>query len=323
MSVQQPSDMPDLSIVIVSWNTRDLVRQCLASIEASRGELTVETFVVDNASCDGTPAMVQKEFPGVRLMENRSNLGFARANNCAVRLASGKHVCLINSDVTVPPGCLQKLFDYMERNPSAGMAGPSMLTPGGTVGSSCMRRPTLRISLVQALGLGSVFNGSTLHIENLESTGAQDVDVLNGWFWMVRRSALDGVGLLAEDFFMYGEDIDWCHRFWSHGWRVVYLPEASAIHYGGASSSRAPIGCYIEMQRANIQYWRRYHNVVSRGVHVLIVFLHQLLRVFGYGAVYALKPAARSEVSFKIRRSSACLGWLLGLHRKRHAVVMA
>lgn len=314
--------MLDLSIVIVSWNTRDFVRQCLSSIETGRGEFTLETFVVDNASSDGTPGMIQEEFPAVKLIRNQSNLGFARANNSAVREAAGKYVCLINSDVTVPAGCLQKLFEYMEQNTSVGMAGPAMLTPCGAVGPSCMRRPTLRIWLVQALGLSSVFSGTSLHIDKAGAVGSYDVNVLNGWFWMVRRSALERVGFLDEDFFMYGEDIDWCHRFWALGWRVVYFPDAVAVHYGGASSSRAPVSNYIEMQRANIQYWKRYHNSVSQGVYVAIIFLHQLLRVFGYGAVYFLKPAARSEASFKVKRSSACLRWLCGFGFKRPAATV-
>ena len=305
--------MLDLSIVIVSWNTRELVRQCLASIDVAQGQLTVATFVVDNASSDGTQEMVQMEFPGVRLLRNHTNVGFARANNSAMRLASGKYVCLINSDVTVSSGCLQKLFAFMEQNPSVGMLGPGMLTPGGDLGCSCMRRPTLRISLVQALGLGSVFKRLSLHIENLKSTGAQDVDVLNGWFWMVKRSALNDVGLLDDRYFMYGEDIDWCHRFWSRNWRVVYLPDARAIHYGGGSSSHAPVKYYIEMQRANIQYWRRYHSLTSLVAYRSIVLLHQILRLLGYSAVYAIRPVARPEISVKIRRSAASLRWLFGL----------
>ena len=174
--------------------------------------------------------------------------------------------------------------------------------------------------MAQALQLSSLFKDFSLHILKLNRDADQEVDVLNGWFWMVRRSAIDTVGLLDEEHFMYGEDIDWCHRFRRAGWRVLYYPKAAAIHYCGGSSSRAPSRYYVEMQRANLQYWRRYHNPLSVGAYLLIVFLHQLLRLAGYSAMYVVKPAARTGASAKLQRSSACLRWLFGLYRDYHTV---
>jgi GT2 family glycosyltransferase len=312
-----PHDMPGISIVIVSWNAKHLVQQTLISLQQSCSDLSTEVFVVDNASSDGTPDMVQQEFPDVRLIRCQRNLGFAKANNVAMRLARGKYVCLINSDVTVPPGCLQRMVGYMEQDCSIGMLGPKMLARDGTTGPSCMRRPTLSIWLVHALGLSSFCKNLSLHVTNGDSAGVQEVEVLNGWFWMVRRSALDQVGLLDEQFFMYGEDIDWCHRFWENGWKVVYFPQAAAVHYGAGSSSTMPVRFYVEMQRANLQYWKRHHNRISQFAYILILFLHQIARVLGYGAVFVLKPSVRSDVSDKIKRSAACLCWLFGIRRSQ------
>lgn len=311
--------MCDLSIVIVSWNATNYVRQCLSSLRTACKGLNTEIIVVDNASCDATPDVVEREFPEVQLVRNPTNAGFARANNIGVRMATGQYIALINSDVEVPSGCLQKMVSYLNQNSPVGMLGPMMLTPSGAPGPSCMRRPRLGIWLSHAVGLASIVPQLNLQIQHPESLGIREVDVLNGWFWMVRKDALAEVGLLDERFFMYGEDIDWCHRFWEAGWKIVYFPEAKALHYGGASSARAPVRFYVEMQRANLQYWKRYHGRISQAVYLAIIFLHQVCRVLGYGAVYLVKPRARSEAAFKVERSAACLHWLAGADYGRMA----
>lgn len=302
--------MPELTIVIVSWNARRFVQKCLSSLQAATIGLDTEVFVIDNASSDGTPELIEQQFPKIKLIRNPMNAGFAAANNIGIVLSRGKYVALINSDVEVPAGCLQKMICYLDRYPSVGMLGPKMLTSSGSAAPSCMRRPSLRILLTHALGLASFLPNLNLHVQNPESLGTQSVDVLNGWFWLVRKEALDQVGLLDERFFMYGEDIDWCHRFWNGGWKVVYFPDAEAVHYGGASSARAPVRFYIEMQRANLQYWRRYHGLISQTAFLLIILLHQACHLLGYAVVFALIPRLRAEASFKCQRSAACLRWL-------------
>jgi hypothetical protein len=137
-----------------------------------------------------------------------------------------------------------------------------------------------------------------------------EVDVLNGWFLMVRREALDKVGLLDERFFIYGEDIDWSCRFHRAGWKRVYFAGAEAHHYGGASSAHAPTRFYIERRWANIQLWRKYHGRIAILAYLLLVWLHEVVRVLGYGTLYCFKGSARHEAGFKVRRSLACLSWL-------------
>jgi GT2 family glycosyltransferase len=283
--------------------------------------MEAEVLVVDNASSDGTPDMVEQDFPWVTLIRSQSNLGFAKANNIAMRRASGKYIFLINSDVTVPSGCMESMLKYMEAHRSVGILGPKMLTPNGSPGPSCMRRASLTLWLAQALGLTVFCKGLRIHLENFNCSETQDVDVLNGWFWMVRKEALEQVGLLDEQFFMYGEDIDWCRRFWKHGWKVVYFPEAAAVHYGGASSGRAPLRFYIELHRARLKYWKRDHGYVSMLAYVCILWLHQSLRVLGYGSVYLLKRSRRDEALFKVKRSLACLLWLVGIRPRAELAV--
>ncbi len=138
------------------------------------------------------------------------------------------------------------------------------------------------------------------------------VEVLTGWFWMVRRKALQMVGGLDEQFFMYGEDIDWCHRFGAAGWRVVFYPDAAALHYGGASSELAPARFYVEMRRAISSISANIMGRTAFWCYRAAVWIHELLRVFGYSALYAWKRPRRREAAFKVRRSIACMRWLLG-----------
>jgi hypothetical protein len=141
----------------------------------------------------------------------------------------------------------------------------------------------------------------------------EDVEVLTGWFWMVRRVALEQVGPLDEGFFMYGEDIDWCHRFRQAGWRVVFYPDAQALHYGAVSSSYAPARFYVEMRRANLQYFRKHHGWLGWVGFLLATWVHEAVRVAGYTAVLLFRRTRHEGALFKIKRSLACLGWLAGL----------
>jgi hypothetical protein len=310
--------MVELSIIVVSWNTRPYVQECLTSLTSQTLRARIEIIVVDNASSDGTQAMVRQAFPDVVLIENTTNLGFAKANNIGIRAASGRYIALINSDVNVPPECLKTIHEYMEQTPSAGVVGPAMLRPDGSIGRSYMRFPTVWNCLSNALCLDKVFTGTRLFggwmMTDFKGETCE-VDVLNGWFLVVRRQALEETGPLDERFFMYGEDIDWSYRFHKGGWKRVYCSEARAVHYGGSSSAVAPARFYIEMQRADFRYWRKHHSLAGVVGYWLTMLLHQLLRLGGHAVAYLLKP--QSEASFKMRRSAASIAWLVGWRLER------
>jgi len=309
------ADVPLLSIIIVTWNAKKYVQECLCSVQENAG-LPVEIVVVDNASSDGTPELVRNQFPGVILIENPENFGFARANNIGIARSRGKYICLVNSDVNVLPGCLPKLAAYMADNPTIGMLGPQMLGANREVGRSSMRFPTIWNLFCRAVALDKVLSGRSWFKAQMMMDFAHDrtmdVEVLNGWFWMVRREAFEQVGPLDERFFIYGEDIDWCRRFHLAGWRIVFYAAASAVHYGGASSAAAPVRFYIEMQRANFQYWQKHHSHPSRFLYCGIVLIHQVLRAIGYSVAYLAKTDARSLELRNIRRSIATIWWLMG-----------
>ena len=203
------SQTTELSIIIVTWNAKQFVQECLASLRSYQDDDKTEIVVVDNASSDGTPDFIEQEFPWVHLIRNDSNLGFAKANNIGIVASIGNYICLVNSDVTIPSGCLQSLHGYMEVNPSVGMVGPQMLCPNGLIGRSYMRFPTVWRSVCNALGLHRVFPNSVkfsgIMMSDFNNSRTAEVDVLNGWFVMVRRDAVEAVGMLDEQFFMYGE----------------------------------------------------------------------------------------------------------------------
>lgn len=306
--------MPGVSIIIVNWNARDPLRNCLKSIYEHLAEVDYEIIVVDNASTDGSVEMVKKAWPGVILVENPENVGFARANNIGIRQSTGQYVCLANSDVTFLGGCIGNLVEFMDRNPRVGMAGPRILNPDRTLQPSCRHFPSIWNNLCQTFALNHLFPKSRFFSGPFMNCWAHDevrrVDVISGCFWMVRRKAIDEVGLLDEDFFLYGEDIDWCRRFHATGWDVIFYPRAEVVHLGGVSSSNAPIKFYIEMKRADLQYWRKHHGRVGKAGYMVVTLLNNALRVVARTLQYMFCPPARETACFKLRRSLAYIRWV-------------
>ena len=308
--------MADVSVVIVSWNAREYLRKCLKSLRKANARLDAQILVVDNASADGSPEMVKAEFPEVQLIETGKNLGFASGNNVGLRQATGRYVCLVNSDVEVEENCIERLIAFLDANPDIGIAGPRIVGSTGQVQSSCFRSPTFRNTLCQTFALYRLSKSPSLQgweMKDWTFDSIRDVDVLSGCFWIVRREALEQVGLLDENFFMYGEDLDWCKRFRLDGWRAVFYPEAQALHYGGGSSAAAPVRFYIEMQKANRRYWRKHYGMPGALFFSCVIFTSQLVRLIPRLAQFVVQPSSRKAITPKIRRSAACLLWVLHL----------
>ena len=291
----------------------ELERLRLSLAEQSRNAM--EIIVVDNASSDGSPNCVQKRYPQVRLIRNNSNLGFAKANNIGIRQSSGRYLCLVNSDAKVFKGCIDVLVDYCEQHPEVGMAGPRVVGADGKLQRSCRGFPTLWNTFCRALALDAVFPKVKLFtmysLSHWPQENLSEVDILSGCFWVIRRQALDKVGLLDETFFMYGEDMDWCKRFQSAGWKNVFVPSAHAVHYGGASSANAPVRFYVEKQRADFQYWKKHHSRFAVACYLLISCLHSMARVIGYSAAALFAKQKRAACRHKVERSIACLRLLI------------
>jgi len=305
---------PTVSVVIVVWNAKKYVIECLDSLREHCGSICDEVIVVDNASADGTPDLVAEMFPEFRLIRNSENLGFARANNIGIAQTSGEYVCLVNSDVKFTDDCLSPMLRFLTENPKVGMLGPKMLATDGEVRRSTMRFPTVWNQFCRALGLDIVFKKSRLFggllMSDFDHKTTTAVEVLNGWFVVVRRSALDRVGLLDPQFFMYAEDLDWCYRFHQAGEKVVFFADSGAIHYGGASSSSAPLRFYLEMSRANWQYWQKHRGLLAQMAFLASSGTYHLVRLLGSAGIYFLSPSRRNENRARLRRSIVCLQWV-------------
>jgi GT2 family glycosyltransferase len=304
-----------VSVIIVSWNARKYLMQCLASLSDQACRYPMEIIVVDNDSSDGSADAVINHYPNTRLIRNTENVGFAQANNIGVSASTGRYLCFVNSDVKVLPDCISRLVDYCEEHHDVGMVGPRILGGDGKLQRSCRGFPNVWNMFCRALALDSVFRRSKLFTGYSLSHWSQDclrqVDILVGCFWLVRRLALNEVGLLDDSFFMYAEDMDWCKRFWAHHWPIVFVPSAEAIHYGGASSSNSPVRFYIEKQRADLQYWRKHHSRLAVVSYFLISCLHVSLRAAGYALAVVFKRSARRLYQYKLKRSISCLRWLI------------
>src|SRR5271165_2289293 len=304
-----------VSVIIVSWNARDYLMQCLASVSAEACRYPTEIIVFDNASSDGSADAVAARYPNVRLIRNTENLGFAKANNIAVSASTGRYLCFVNSDVKLLPHSISGLVDFCEAHANVGMAGPRIVGGDGKLQRSCRGFPTVWNMFCRALALDTLFprnkafTGYKLY--HWPQDSPRPVDILNGCFWLVRREALNQVGPLDEEFFMYAEDMDWCKRFWTQGWQVFFVPSAEANHCGGASTSNSALRFYIEMQKANLKYWVKHHSWSGVASYFVILCLHQSLRATVYYAAALLKRRARQTYQYKARRSLTCLKCLI------------
>lgn len=302
----------NVSVVIVNWNTREYLLDVVESLYATT-RVSMEIIVVDNASHDGSSAALLERFPGVTLIQNDDNLGFARANNIGFAVARGRALCLVNTDVIALDGVIDELWDFLQSHPRTAMVGPRTLHRDGATRQNCRRFPTLLNAAgdhlwLKKLGIPGV-TGRALPLNTYDDT--HDAEVLSGCFLMVRREAFDEVGPLDEDFFFYGEDTDWGKRFHEAGWAAVYHPAATAIHFGGGSTAAYPIRYYLTMEKADLRYWRKHHPVWQRAVYVAIRLLHNTISVLGWAAIWAVRPRRREQASLKVRGNLVNTAWLL------------
>ncbi len=290
--------MLDLAIIVVNFNTRDYLRNCLTSIYDSRGDFTFEVCVVDNASSDGSADVVRAEFPQARLIESPVNGGFAYANNLGLRAygfgsggaadrsshlpSSGdlpgppRYALLLNPDTVLPPNALATMLEFMEEHPEAGVAGPKLVLEDGSLDLACRRSfPTPQIAFYRMVGLSKLFprhpRFGRYNLTYLDPDQVAEVDSVVGAFMLVRREAIQQAGLLDEDFFMYGEDLDWAYRITQAGWKVYYNPAVAVLHVKRAAS-RNSRKAQREFYRAmHIFYHKHYARSTPFWLHWLVL----------------------------------------------------
>ncbi len=253
---------PDLSVVVVSRDVRDLLAACLESLHQIDNGFVIETLVVDAASSDGSSAMVRQRFPAVRQLASRENLGFTRGNNWAIRLARGRHVMLLNPDTVVRPGALRALVTFLDAHPDVGVAAPKLVFPDGSVQSSRRRFPRPVTGFVESTVLERWLGRSRVvreyRLDDGPADAPQDVDWVVGAAMVVRREAFEQAGLLDERFFMYSEEVDLCRRIRAAGWRVVYVPDAVVVHHEGRSSEQNLVQRNLDFHESRFRYYRKH-----------------------------------------------------------------
>lgn len=258
---------PLLSVVIVNWNTRALLAECIAAVAREAASAAYDIWVVDNGSTDDSVVMLRRDFPHVHLIESKVNLGFAGANNLAMQRSTGHYLLLLNTDAIVRPGAIQALLQLAETAPRAGIVGAHLLNPDGTFQASYTNFPTLWQEFLILSTLGRRLRGPRYPSHPAEEDkGPQRVDYVEGACLLVRRAALEQVGGLDEGYFMYAEEVDWCKRMRAAGWEVWYTPAAQVVHIGGASSANRKPNREADLYRSRVRYFRTYHGGLQAGL---------------------------------------------------------
>jgi GT2 family glycosyltransferase len=289
----------DLSVIIVSWNTKQLLAKCLGLVYDTVTNLEFEVFVVDNASQDGSVAMVQELFPQVFLIQNDENVGFARANNQALKKSRGRYILLLNTDTFVFEDAIEQMVAFMDAYPDAGAAGCRLYYPDGRLQLSCSGLPTLFTEFCLATSLDKLFPRSRLfgryRMTYWDFDDVREVDVVMGACMIVRDQVVWDVGLLDESFFMYSEEVDWCYRMRRGGWKIYYVPQAEAIHVWGGSIQQANAEMLIEMYRSRIAFFRKHHGVIRALLLKQLLVGASILRLVLLPIKCVLKSKARAE----------------------------
>lgn len=283
----------DLSIVIVSWNTRDLLAKCLASIYKYPFSGAFEVLVVDNASIDGSAEMVRHDYPKVSLFANTDNVGFAKANNQAIRHCTGNYILLLNPDTELKADALDQLVAFMEQTPRAGAAGSQLLNPDGTVQVSCHPELTLGREIWRLLHLDQVVPLAVYRQERWETDRAREVDIIQGASLILRKSALDQVGWLDEDYFIYTEEVDLCYRMKKAGWKLYWVPQSRVIHYGGQSTQQVPRQMFLRLYQSRVLYFRKNHGRLTAASYKALLFLVAMIRLLFSPTVILSQPSKR------------------------------
>jgi len=298
--------MPVLAIVILNYNRADLLADCLKSIYATPTCCSLEVWVVDNASRDASVEVVRTRFPQVRLIVSARNGGFAYGNNLALReivqqADAPEYVLLLNNDTVVPPGALDGLVDYLEAHTDVGVVGPKLVLSDGSLDLACRRSfPTPEVAFYRMTGLAQLFPRSRrfgrYNLSYLDPDIETEVDAVVGACMLLRTDIIREVGLLDEQFFMYGEDLDWAYRIKQYGWRVVYYPEVQVLHYKRAASTRRAIPSIRAFYDAMRIFHRKHYAAITPvPLNVLIEFGITLKEIIALGRNF-IRPAAVRRV---------------------------
>lgn len=275
--------MTDVSVIIVNWNTRQLLADCLDSLIKTADRLSLEYIVVDNGSTDGSQVMLAERYPQARLMTNQENVGFGRANNQGMDVAQGRYALLFNSDALATPGFLQRMVALADANSKIGMVGAHLLNQDGSFQASHTRFPTLWREFLILSGLGRKLYGYYFPSHGPEEEkGQQKVDYVEGACMLVRLDAYRQAGGFDPAFFMYAEEVDWCFSFQKAGWEIWYDPGAKVIHLGGGSSGNRRTSREADLYQGRVRFFRKHYGNAAANLLKLQIYTFTLVKLVAH-----------------------------------------
>ena len=295
--------MLDLSIIIISWNTRYILCDCVASIYAQTRDIKFEVIVIDNASIDGSAEMVKRKFPQIVLVENSKNAGFAAANNQGINIARGRYVLLLNSDTVILNSALSKAVAFADAHPEAAVVGCRVLNPDRTLQPTCFMFPSLLNMLLSTSYLYKLFPKSRFfgreRMTWWDRDDVREVDVVTGCFMQV--------GLMDERFFIYGEETDWCYRFKQTGRKVMFAPVGKIIHLGGQSTRQVRGDMLVQQRISILQFMKKHYNWLSHRMACLLIIAFLVFRLPFWCGIALFSRKKRRESLHKVKAYIMCM----------------
>jgi len=300
----------DTSIIIVSWNTRDILRNCLKSVYEQTKDIPFEVIVIDNASSDNSVSMIKSEFSQVHLIENKENRGFAAGVNQGIAIVKGRYVLVLNSDTIICDNAIEKTIRYADTHPEAAMVGCQVSDNFDTIQMTCFRFPSVLNLFLYTFSLNKIFKKN--HFFGREwmlwwrRNSEREVEVVSGSFMLVRRKAIDDIGLMDEDYFLYYEETDWCYRFAKAGWKILFWPGAKIIHcHGGRNSSKQEsTKMAIQMQRSCLIFFRKNRNIASSIMVRLLLIVSFACRFCFWTVALYVKYLLRNSSNYEKKKSA-------------------
>ena len=324
MDSNRPVGGVDVSIIVVAWNVRDLVSDCLKSVYEKTKDVSFEVVYVDNGSEDGTVDMVEQEFPGAKIIWNQTNLGFIRANNQGIEVCQGRYVLLLNSDTVLLDDAVSETVRFADDHPEAAVVGCRVLNSDLSLQRNCFMYPSVLNVFLWGSFLSKLFPRSHFFGRELmtwwDFSEPREVEVVCGCFSLVRRKAIDQVGVMNEIYFMYGDDPDWCYRFSKAGWQIWFNPRGQIIHLSGANSKKksGPIARRFRWQLSGslLIFMRLYRSTLAFHTYRLLIVPAFLVRAAGLAVVGIFGGKSRDN-RFDLARTYLGTAWYALVNWKR------
>ncbi len=298
----------DLSIALVSWNNRDYLSQCLQSIKEAIVDLEYEVIVADHGSLDGTLELLDEIYPDVIVIRNESNLGIARGNNQCIQKSNGRYIYILNNDTVVNSESIRTMVGFLDRNPDAGAVCGNLLNPDGSLQSSFCFFPTLKEEFLIVSHLGKRLNSIHPSYHDVWPE-AREVDWMSSASILVRRDAIEDIGLIDEEYFIYSDETDWQYRMWRAGWKVYYLPQVTTIHYGGVSFEPGSKR-FTLVYRGRMLFARKHYSFLYNAVQRSMFAIAALVREFVWAFLYIFpswRKRARAQLRINLETLRLCM----------------